>query len=130
MLYIDFQNMLVLTFTVASRYYNCCTDGGTNPGNYGYPLISLCTYSFQSFSTVQIVSAVFFRIQSQGSPYGICSAHSGIKAVYLPNTFDFFISAIIPLMHLGWYNGPACRPITEGFGLTPPQGNFQNNNNN
>jgi hypothetical protein len=28
--------MLVLSSTVASRYYNCCTDGSTSPGNYGY----------------------------------------------------------------------------------------------
>jgi hypothetical protein len=25
--------------TVASPYYNCCTDGSTSPGNYGYPLV-------------------------------------------------------------------------------------------
>jgi hypothetical protein len=27
----DSQNMLVLSSTVASRYYNCCTDGSTSP---------------------------------------------------------------------------------------------------
>jgi hypothetical protein len=29
---------LVLSPTVASRYYNCCTAGSTSPGNYGYSL--------------------------------------------------------------------------------------------
>jgi hypothetical protein len=29
------QDMIVLSSTVASHYYNCCTDGGTGPGNYG-----------------------------------------------------------------------------------------------
>jgi hypothetical protein len=28
--------MLVLLSTVTLRYYNCCTDGGTSLGNYGY----------------------------------------------------------------------------------------------
>jgi hypothetical protein len=28
--------MLVLPSTVASRYYNFCTDGSTSPENYGY----------------------------------------------------------------------------------------------
>jgi hypothetical protein len=31
--------MLVQTSTVASRYYNCCTDGSNSPGNYGYIII-------------------------------------------------------------------------------------------
>jgi hypothetical protein len=31
--------VLVLSSTVTSCYYNCCTDGSTSPGNYGYPLI-------------------------------------------------------------------------------------------
>jgi uncharacterized membrane protein len=35
------QYMLVLTSTVASRYYNCCTDGSTSPGNYECPLVLL-----------------------------------------------------------------------------------------
>jgi hypothetical protein len=33
-LYTGSQDMLVLSRTVASRYYNCCTDGSTSPGNY------------------------------------------------------------------------------------------------
>jgi hypothetical protein len=32
--------MLVLSSTVASYYYNCCTDSTTSPENYGYRLIS------------------------------------------------------------------------------------------
>jgi hypothetical protein len=31
------QDMLVLSSTVASRYYNCWIDGSTSPRNYGYP---------------------------------------------------------------------------------------------
>jgi hypothetical protein len=34
-LYIDSQDMLVLSSTVASRYYNCCTTSRTSPGSYG-----------------------------------------------------------------------------------------------
>jgi hypothetical protein len=30
--------MAVLSFTIASRYCNCCTDGNTSLGNYGYNL--------------------------------------------------------------------------------------------
>jgi hypothetical protein len=33
--YADSRDMLVLSSTVASRYYNCCTDSSTSPGNYG-----------------------------------------------------------------------------------------------
>jgi hypothetical protein len=29
--------MLVLSSIIASHYYNCCADGSTSPGNYGYP---------------------------------------------------------------------------------------------
>jgi hypothetical protein len=36
MLYTDSKNLLVLSFTVISRYNNCCTDGSSSPGNYGY----------------------------------------------------------------------------------------------
>jgi hypothetical protein len=32
-LYTDSQDMLVLSSTGASCYYNCCTDGSTGPGN-------------------------------------------------------------------------------------------------
>jgi hypothetical protein len=32
------QDMLVLSSTVASCYYNCVTYGSTRPGNYGCPL--------------------------------------------------------------------------------------------
>jgi hypothetical protein len=40
-LYTDSQDMLVLSSTVVSRYYNCCTDSSTSLGNYGYPSNSL-----------------------------------------------------------------------------------------
>jgi hypothetical protein len=34
--YTDFQDVLVLSSTIASHYYNCCTDGSTGPRNYAY----------------------------------------------------------------------------------------------
>jgi hypothetical protein len=39
LLSIHSKHMLVLSFTVASHYYNCYTDGSTNPGNYGYAIV-------------------------------------------------------------------------------------------
>jgi hypothetical protein len=41
--------MLVVIYTVASCYYNCCTDGSTSPGNYGYFLV--WSFSLWIFST-------------------------------------------------------------------------------
>jgi hypothetical protein len=38
------QGMLVLSYTVASLYYNCCTDGSTNPGNFGYSLVNFTLF--------------------------------------------------------------------------------------
>jgi hypothetical protein len=35
-LYTDYQDMLLPSSTVASRYYNYCTNSSTSPGNYGY----------------------------------------------------------------------------------------------
>jgi hypothetical protein len=35
------QDMLVLSFVAAWRYYNCCADGSTSPGNYGSGWYSL-----------------------------------------------------------------------------------------
>jgi hypothetical protein len=48
-LHTDSQEMPVLSSTVASRYYNCYTDGSSSPGNCGYPLVFLRTcYSWIS----------------------------------------------------------------------------------
>jgi hypothetical protein len=33
--------LLVLSSIVASCYYNCCTNGSTSPGSYGYPLVCI-----------------------------------------------------------------------------------------
>jgi hypothetical protein len=38
-LYTDSQDMLVLSSTVTSRYYNCCRDSSISLGNYGYHLV-------------------------------------------------------------------------------------------
>jgi hypothetical protein len=45
-LYTDSQDVLVLSSTIAQRYYNCCIDGSTNPGNYAYPP-RMCEIKFQ-----------------------------------------------------------------------------------
>jgi hypothetical protein len=50
-LYSDCQDLLVLSSTVASRYYYCCTDGSTSPGKYGYPLV-LSNVMLHSWSSV------------------------------------------------------------------------------
>jgi hypothetical protein len=36
-LYTDSQEMLLQSSAVALHYYNCCIDGSTSRGNYGYP---------------------------------------------------------------------------------------------
>jgi hypothetical protein len=38
-LYIDSEDMLVLSSTIALHYYSCCTDSYTSPGNCGYLII-------------------------------------------------------------------------------------------
>jgi hypothetical protein len=38
-LYTDSEDMLILPFTVAWRYYKCWTDGSISSGNCGYPII-------------------------------------------------------------------------------------------
>jgi hypothetical protein len=38
-LYTDSQHTQLLSFAVASCYYNCRTNGKASPGNYGYPLV-------------------------------------------------------------------------------------------
>jgi hypothetical protein len=37
---------LVLSSTVVSHYYNCCTDGSTSLGNYRHPLLFSINYTF------------------------------------------------------------------------------------
>jgi hypothetical protein len=39
----------------ASRYYNCCTDGSTSPGNYGYPLVFSSIYDSYCGPTLGVV---------------------------------------------------------------------------
>jgi hypothetical protein len=39
-LYTDSQNMYVLSSTVPSRYYNCCTVTSTSLRNHAYPLVN------------------------------------------------------------------------------------------
>jgi hypothetical protein len=40
-LYTDFQDILVLSPTIALCCYNFSTDGSTNARNYGYPVVIL-----------------------------------------------------------------------------------------
>jgi hypothetical protein len=51
--------MLVLSSTVASLYYNCCTDGSTSPGNYGYPLVGFQYHGMLRFGAQGLVLAQF-----------------------------------------------------------------------
>jgi hypothetical protein len=44
-LYTDFRDMLALSSTVASYYYNCFTDGTIILENYEYPLVFLSNHS-------------------------------------------------------------------------------------
>jgi hypothetical protein len=46
---IGFQDMLLLSCTVASHYYNCCTGGINSPGNYGYHPIHDIQWNLQYF---------------------------------------------------------------------------------
>jgi hypothetical protein len=81
-LYSNSQDMLVLSSTILSPCYDCCTDGSTSPGNYGYHLVgidyinfrsvfSCCTVSyFSNNNLLQLklllfihVSAIYFSIQ-------------------------------------------------------------------
>ena len=44
----DSLDVVVLPYTGASRYHNCCIDGGTGSENFGYHLVYLATsYLFQ-----------------------------------------------------------------------------------
>jgi hypothetical protein len=43
--------MLVLSYTVLSCYYNCCTGGSTSSGNYGYPLYD-CIHTYWSYTPI------------------------------------------------------------------------------
>jgi hypothetical protein len=40
-MYTDSHHMLVLSSTIALRYYNYCTDSSISPGNYGYHVFPL-----------------------------------------------------------------------------------------
>lgn len=49
--YTDSQGMVVLTFTIVVRYYNCCSDGSTGPENFG---------PSRTYSTFQYVATCAF----------------------------------------------------------------------
>jgi hypothetical protein len=40
--------MVVLPSTGASRYHNCCVDGGTSPENFGSTHVYINTHTFLS----------------------------------------------------------------------------------
>jgi hypothetical protein len=57
-LYTDSQDMLVLSSTVASCYYNCCTYGSTSPENYRHPsYIAILICVFKSWA-----NAIWVRV--------------------------------------------------------------------
>jgi hypothetical protein len=85
-LYAGFQDMLVLSSTVASRYYNCCTDGSTISRNYGWQWY-LSFDNDSGLATAQAVgrssalySAGLGSIQIQ--TMGICDGHSETVASF------------------------------------------------
>jgi hypothetical protein len=43
---------IVLSFVVASHYYNFCIDGSTNLGNYTYPLVWILNLVYLGFSEI------------------------------------------------------------------------------
>jgi hypothetical protein len=51
------RDMLLLSSTVASRYYKCCTDNGTSPGNYGYQYVR-CEF----FTAVTMKNGAFWDV--------------------------------------------------------------------
>jgi len=50
----DSLDMVVLPSTGASRYHNCCIDGGTGPENFGYHLVQKNNISAMAFFSVVI----------------------------------------------------------------------------
>jgi hypothetical protein len=70
-LYTDSQDVLVLSYIVTSHYYNCCTDGSTNPGNYHVSEhkvlkkililgVASCCIHYQDFIMVAVNRKKFF----------------------------------------------------------------------
>jgi hypothetical protein len=59
--------MVVLPSTGASRYHNCCTDGGTSPEYFGYtPVVKLNRWSPEETTLLPIFSgwvSVFAKIE-------------------------------------------------------------------
>jgi hypothetical protein len=58
--------MLVLSYIVASHYYNCCTDGSTSPGNYGYPLLWFLLILRLMLILISGLRTVWMLLQSWG----------------------------------------------------------------
>jgi hypothetical protein len=57
----DSLDMIVLPLTGASRYHNCCIDGGTSPEYFGYTLVytriytCVCLWISFSFSKYRVI---------------------------------------------------------------------------
>jgi hypothetical protein len=87
--------MVVLPSTGASRYHNCCTDGGTSPESVGCTFLhSLITlyYTFRSFTGLFRVTNWYFKMFSRTS-------HSPSFALFV--SFDQVVPNIRILLYVG-----------------------------
>jgi hypothetical protein len=71
---------LVLLSTIESRYYNCCADGSSSPGNYRYVLVLLGRGDMQSCGNLPLSWA-------EPAPSVLLQTHGGSRR--LQNAHDF-----------------------------------------
>jgi hypothetical protein len=90
----DSHYTVVLTSTGASRYHNCCIDGGTSPEYFGYTIVhvdpaSLLPLSYQHSHRITSVSLPNAYITNINLPTDQVPCHSSLthsnKSV--PNAF-------------------------------------------
>jgi hypothetical protein len=99
MKFCDCQDLPVLSSAVALRYYYCCTDGSTSPGNCGYPLVLVLPFSnlkFHSWSSVAActwLSSVYFKYPGPASCVANVSSCSRLKHTIL---FNLQFSSVLP----------------------------------
>jgi hypothetical protein len=90
--------MVVLPSSGASRYHNCCIDGGTSPENIGYHLVNVCNHAeryeyFQYYSPCnrsflyQIVPLKVFEICSL---YAVC-----VSYICVTHTILVFLTSLL-----------------------------------
>jgi hypothetical protein len=87
-LYTDSQDMLVLSYTVASCYYNCCTDGSTNPGRSGFPSCEERS-NWKVLSPLQLLWACDYNSRW---PAAVCIGVSHVP-VHIMHSKIYFVSS-------------------------------------